>query len=139
MHLAVIVQETPKLARHFLKLRWLILHNASTDPYMPFWISDYPFYRATTEETRELSVFAPLTRNLTLMMHEGGSLPQGTLELQVNGDLVRTMNSSLVQEAWREVYSPDSDFTLAQELIQNYPEMADPDRERTPILSAEPD
>ncbi len=148
LHLAVIALGTPQLAAKLLSMKWILFHNSTDAPFMPFWLTDYPFafHPWATEETSswgqedKLLIFVPLTPKLMVMLCNNNLEPFAHWpgELPANKDWVELINTALLRESVRYIFSPANDFTLAQKLLAEHPDLADPNQKRQTVLKIDP-
>ncbi len=135
-HLMQMLHMVPWVTNAFLGKAWVLLINKTGNP---FWTSDHPVVRINPNAGHEretgilspgVAIYMPLHPEVQLAMVDSG--PRGlTVEVQdATPWAVHCLNREQVAESLRYLFSPDDDFALAEETIRNWPEFADPDRER---------
>jgi hypothetical protein len=131
-----------EMAEHYLDLKWIVIENESRQP---FWTSDHPIVRHNSNDfspygnlglkNRGIQVYLPLSPELSLGFVDPESfwdVPTNlTLDSTDEGlEHVTFQNSLQVREATRHLISNQSNFTLADDYLDEYPEYANTDRDR---------
>lgn len=136
-----MLMDLPRYIEIILTLKWIIYLN-ETD--MPLWTSDHPVTRHNPIDlwpygnmglmSPGIQLHFPLTPNMAICLcdpvqyfHE--PLVQ-TLEYEDN---VIFENSLQVEWSTRHIFSRDDDFSLAEQMIEEYPELKDLERDRIRI------
>jgi len=127
----------PTLGEIILKMKWLLLFN-ETD--QPFWTSDNPIalFNPVNLGVRGnlglkcdgIQAFLPLSPSVTFAVCD----PKMYAEMPIRGNLtpenVAFQNSLQVNGATRYLFGPEAKFDLANEVLTDHPELADPERRR---------
>lgn len=131
-----------EIAEHFLDLRWVLIGNESGQP---FWTSDHPIVRHNSNDfgpygnlglkNRGIQVYFPLSPELSLGFVDPETFEDVPTHLKLdnndNGlEHVTFQNSLQLRESTRHVISNRSDFTLADDYLDEYPEAGNIDRDR---------
>lgn len=134
-----------EMAEHYLDLKWVLFEN-ETD--RPFWTSDHPIVRHNNNDfgpygnlgltNRGIQVFFPLSPDLTLGFIDPEAFADVPTHLTLRDDdygreHIIFQNALQVQESTRHIISNHDDFSLAEEVLDQYPEYADIDRERVNV------
>lgn len=134
------LRKIPKYALIINKMHWLLLKNRTK---LPFWTSDNPItvdniinqnnYGRFGLCSYGVEFYLPLSSTLCMAFlepksHSGLSLLEGA-ELHEN-NCVEYLNGLQVRDAIQTVFSKDSNFKLAEQIIQDFPEIRDPKRKR---------
>lgn len=126
----------PGIAELMCQMKWIRLRNQTP---MPFWTSDHPisFHNPRPSEItgnlglrcRGIQVFFPLSPTLTLCLCDWmdyGALPNDLVTNDVQNVIFQ--NDLQVRSSTRFVFSRSSDFALATAILDEYPDVAHPDR-----------
>lgn len=128
----------PDFAETMGQMKWIRLRNQTS---MPFWTSDHPinFYNPRPSEIRGnlglkcrgIQIFFPLSPTLTLCLCDPidyRALPNDGVADDVQNVIFQ--NDLQLRSSTRFILSRSGDFALATEILDEHPEIADPDRPR---------
>jgi hypothetical protein len=126
-------------AEIFLSKNWTILVNRTS---VPFWTSDHPLCLQNRRdfgpfrgdlgiENQGIEIYFPLSPEQMLVLLDPEDFEGVYSKMPVmDAGLVRDINSLQVTQSNRQVFASESGFTLAEEIIEENPEVKDPDRKR---------
>jgi hypothetical protein len=127
----------PELAQTIVRMKWILLRNTTPTP---FWTSDHPvaLYNPIDAQPRGnlglrcrgIQLYLPLSPAVTLCTSDPisyGALPSAG---NVVPDNVVFQNSLQVRSSARHLFSAGCDFRLAEEILKDHPDLADPSRRR---------
>jgi hypothetical protein len=129
-----------QLAETIVEMKWIRLWNRTS---VPFWCSDHPvtLYNPIGAGPRGnlglrctgIQLYLPLTPQLTLAACDPIMYADRPNEGRVVVDNINFQNSLQVPSSHRHLFSVTRDFALAEQILAEHPEFADPDRRRTNI------
>lgn len=134
----VVKENAPELADILQNLKWILFKNETESP---FWTSDHPIlrynefdhglYGGLGLENRGIQVYLPLSPTLVLSFTDPeiyGNLPSVATCHPQN---VLFLNQLQIQRSTRHVIADSNNFQIADEFLEEHPEFADVDRQRT--------
>lgn len=131
-----------EIAEHYLDLKWISIEN---DTDQPFWTSDHPIVRHNSNDfapfgnlglkNRGIEVYFPISPDLSLgfVDPESFDVVPTSLTLQNTDEgreHVTFQNCLQIRESTRHIISNRSDFKLADDYLDEYPEYEDINRDR---------
>lgn len=138
-----IIEDSVETAAILEEKRWVLLSNLTQTP---FWTSDNPFVLHNRRDfgpfrgnlgidVQGIEMYFPLDPNTMLGFLDPEDFGHLDSQLPVlDPDIVEMYNFLQVRQSNRQVFSCDDEFSLAEELVEEYPEISDPDRDRFEIL-----
>ncbi|WP_135667218.1 DUF4238 domain-containing protein [Halorhabdus rudnickae] len=129
-------------AEIFLNKNWTLLENKTGTP---FWTSDHPlclhnqrdfgpFRGDLGIENQGIEIYFPLSPKYMLGILDPEDFEDIYAKMPViDGGIVDNFNSLQVSQSNRQLFSAEDDFTLAEEMLEEIPELKDPDRRRTQV------
>lgn len=131
-----------EMAEHYLDLKWILFKNETN---RQFWTSDHPIVRHNRNDftpygnlglkNRGIEIYFPLTPKFSLGFVDPESFDHVSTHLTLNDtdedrEHVIFQNSLQLREATRHVISNSSNFDIAGDYLDEYPEFGDTDRDR---------
>jgi hypothetical protein len=133
-----IVNSVPELTEIIVAMKWIRLSNQTS---MPFWTSDHPINRYNPRpaglqgnvglKCEGIQMFFPLSPTQALCLcdpFEYSAFPSDAVISDIQN--VMFQNHLQLRESTRFLFSQQSDFELAQKILNNEPESGDPNRQR---------
>ena len=127
----------PSLAEVILKMKWVVLTNETN---RPLWSSDHPvtLFNPVDAGPRGnlgltcagIQLYLPLSPSATLAACDPVMYAEMPSRGQQNDENVTFQNSLQVQASTRYLFASSSDFTLADRILVDHPDLADPARRR---------
>jgi len=134
-----LIKEVPYLAAILNQMKWVLLRNKTS---MPYWTSDHPVNRHNPNDlipygnlglrSPGIEIYFPLSPKLALMICDPrgpGSLFDEKFSIT---DVQNVIFQNHLQVKWstRHIFSPGEDFSLAQEMLKETPELGHERRKR---------
>lgn len=141
-HVEFIANYSWEVAEHVLDLQWILCENKTQTPY---WTSDNPIIRHNDLDfgpygnlglrSKGIQIYFPLTPDLVIGFIDPELYQDIDSHMIDNDDEdgrahIRFFNSLQVRNSTRHVISNEDDFELAENYLDEYPEYADPERDR---------
>lgn len=135
-------ENSVKTAEIFLNKNWTLLVNRTGTP---FWTSDHPlclqnqrdfgpFRGSLGIENQGIEIYFPLSPKYMLVLTDPEDFEGIYSKMPILDDgLVNNINSLQVSQSNRQIFSAKEDFTLAEEMIEETPELKDPNRQRMEV------
>lgn len=133
-----MLMDLPKYLGIILTLKWIIYLN-ETD--MPLWTSDHPITRYNPIDlwpygnmgltSPGIQIHFPLTSNMAICLCDPVQyIHEPLIQTLDDENYVIFENSLQVEWSTRHVFSKHDDFSLAYQMIEEYPELKDIERDR---------
>jgi len=123
-----------------LGMKWILIENNTKTPN---WTSDHPISRWNPIDLspygnlgylcRGIQIFFPLTSSLSLSVCDLGEYSHYPDKMRAFSDNVVFQNSQQVMWATRHILSENNDFSLAEKILEEHPELKNPDRKRMTV------
>jgi len=137
-----MLKEVPQFAETMLGMKWIMVVNGTN---MSFWTSDHPVNRYNPIDKSPLGnlgllcdgiqMFFPLTPRLALCICDPFQyFPYPEKITTKNVDNVIFQNHLQMQWATRLIFSQDSDFSLAMQILKEQPSLTDVNKKRISII-----
>lgn len=133
----VVVENAPGLAVILSNLKWMLFKNASDSP---FWTSDHPIVKCNHFDhgpygglgiaNRGIEVYLPVSPKLVLSFADPGIYGNLPSESTSHPENVRFLNQLQLWYSTRHVISNSDDFDMADEFLDENPEVGEIDRHR---------
>lgn len=128
------------LAEIILSMKWILFVN---DTDMPYWTSDHPIVRHNHLDhspygnlglqSEGIQVYFPLSPTVSIAFCDPVMFGHLPTKSSVDRDHVRFQNSLQIRESTRHVIASTSEFSMANEFLDDYPQYAELNRDRVSV------
>ena len=145
MQIDIIDEHGWEFARYILEMKWIIFKNESD---RVFWTSDHPITRYNRYDfgpmgslgllNRGIEIYFPLSPKICLAFIDPEEFAQTPNKIVLSNsekdqDHITLVNELQVKYSKRHIFSNQSEFKLAKEILEEQPIYADPERDRTKV------
>jgi len=132
-----LMETTRAFAEAMRSLKWVLIRNATSKP---FWTSDNPIFRYNPRQSDPagnlglmstgIQLYVPIAPQLAVVICDPVEYAGVDPEIFAEPANVDFNNSGQVLGSRRYIFSIDDDFSLAQKMIDENPDLSKPDRQR---------
>jgi len=135
---------TEDTVKKIFNLDWILgINNTKFD----FYTSDHPIYIHNPDRnevplegygqyayySKGVKIYFPLTPKLCLILYDGKIYPNAKtlgLKLIINLNELNWINTQVIAQAYRTIFSKQKDFEFVKKCLKNFPELKNPYRNR---------